>query len=167
LSSALAADFNASDYREIKGGVFDEEQSAKHPVSVWQVESLTRISSDLRPFDLVVIDEPDALFAHVYQPAASAKAKTGISKARTLISKAGNIYVSDNGLTDGLISAFQLIQTGKPFKILQNNYKSWKGVTANISTGRMSHDITRVKLFEFLDEQERLRQEGAEWQQPR
>jgi hypothetical protein len=153
LTTALVADFNASDYREIKGGIFDEEQAAKHPVSVWQVESLQRISSDLKPFDLVVVDKPDALFAHVYQPNASLKARVGIS----------SIYVSDNGLSDGLISAFRIIRPGKASKVLQNTFKSWEGVTVGVSTGLVSHDIVRMKLFEFLDEQEKLRQDGAKW----
>ena len=34
LSTSLAADFGAADYREIKGGEFDEAQALKHPVTV-------------------------------------------------------------------------------------------------------------------------------------
>ena len=72
LSTDLAASFGAVDYRSIKGE-FDDAAIARAPVSVFQVESLKRIPSDVKPFDLVVVDEPAALFGHVYQPGATAR----------------------------------------------------------------------------------------------
>ena len=46
LSANLAASFGAADYRTIRGE-FDDAAIARSPVSVWQLESLKRIPSDV------------------------------------------------------------------------------------------------------------------------
>ena len=60
LSTALVQGFGATDYRDIRGE-FTDALVRRYPVSVWQVESLKRIPSDVKPFDLVIVDEPAAL----------------------------------------------------------------------------------------------------------
>jgi len=152
LSTALAAEFNAVDYRTIKGD-FTDSAISNAPVSIWQVESLKRIPSDITPFDLVVVDEPAALIAHIFQPGASRAARVGLSMARSFIKHAGRLFVSDNDLTTAHVEAFQTIRQGRGAKVLVNEYKSWGGMEANIWKGGSAPIEVRRRLFQFLDAQ--------------
>jgi len=162
LSTALVNTFGATDYREIKG-TFDNAAILEHPVSVWQVESLKRIPSDVDPFDLIVVDEPAALLAHVYQPNANRAARSGITRARVLLQRAVRIYVSDNDLSSAHVAAFKTIRQGKVGKTLVNNHKSWEGTSAEVVHGKTSPIEVRRKLFQFLDSQKSARDLGNPW----
>lgn len=162
LSTALVASFGATDYRNIKG-TFDDVAIQKHPISVWQVESLKRIPSDVPPFDLVVIDEPAAMISHVYQPNASHAARVGITKARGFIERAVRIYVSDNDLSTEVVDAFKHIRTNKECKVLVNKYKSWEDTSAELIYGNKAPTTVRKRLFQFLEEQKTSRDAGQPW----
>jgi hypothetical protein len=160
LSTGIATDLGLTDYRQITG-IYDDAAIRLHPRTVFQLESLKRIPSDVKPFDLVIVDEPAALFAHTY--AGSHSARLGLTSATGLIKRAGRLYVSDNDLSTEMIRAFRQLRKGMPSRVLVNGFKSWEGTTVDILTGLPSAIETRRRLFKFADDQRTQRDAGAEW----
>lgn len=161
LSSGIAADLGLTDYRTIKGP-YDDAAIRASPRAVFQVESLKRIPSDVKPFDLVIVDEPCALFAHVYQGASHA-ARLGLTTATGHIRRAARLYVSDNDLSTEMVRAFRQVRKGMPSRVLVNKYKSWEGTAVDILTGKPSVAETRRRLFAFADGEAVKREAGANW----
>lgn len=162
LSTALSEQFGAKDYRQIKGD-FTDDAISRSPISIWQIDSLKRIPSDVKPFDMILVDEPAALLSHVNQPRAGHLGRIGITRARVLLQKASRIYVSDNDLSTAHVEAFKTIRQGKRSYTLVNTFESWKGVPVEVITGPHGQKTLWFKLFEFLDEQEKHRKEGRPW----
>lgn len=163
LSSAIAASFSdALDYRTLKGE-YNNEAAKQYPILVCQIESLKRISDDLRGFDLMVLDEIQADLSHVYQPGASKDTRNGLTIMGRLVSKAVEIYVCDAGLTDTHIKMLKLLRPGKRAQVLVNNFKTWHGTTVDILDGTASSELVQKRMYDFIAEQHEAKQSDQLW----
>jgi hypothetical protein len=161
LSAQLAADFGASLYTNIKG-MLDPK---RHPVSVWQLESLKRVDASTI-FDLIVVDEVTALAEHSYGLEFNKSARASMSTLRHLVKAAGRVLVTDNDLTGYQVDAFRKLRAGKPARVIRNDHQPWKGVPVEIVRGRKgakAHEHVVARIFARCDEQWALRQNGQDW----
>lgn len=172
LSKSLeGVGIDARDYRTIKG-TFDDEASDSIRASVWQLESLSRINTDIRPFDIIVVDEIAALASHAFQineqKQFNYRAIKGLTTLRCLLRRAKAVICADNDLTDAHVKSFQQCRSAEQNSraiVVNNTYKSWVGTTADAIIGLIAGwDETSRRLMAKLDEENEKRLAGLPWE---
>ncbi len=175
LTAQMVNDLKAVSYTRISGML----DANKVKLSVWQLESLKRISSDT-VFDIILVDELTALAEHAYGSSSlNPSGRASMSTLKTLLSIADRIIVSDNDLTSKQVAAAQSVRIGRPARIIRNEYQPWKGVPCTIYTGRVWRKVTikgedavqlvtpidavAEKMFEWADAQAELKKDGQPW----
>ena len=158
LSVQLSADMLAVHYNKIKG-ILDTKMT---PVSVWQLDSLARISCD-EVFDLIYIDELTALTSHAYHGSNNPKARAGISSMCQLAKSCKRLIVSDNDLTTVQVQSFLDLRIDKKYTVYRNDFQPWAGIPANITSGLKSHSELEAQLWNRLNEQFALKAANQKW----
>jgi hypothetical protein len=158
LSVQLAQDMLAVHYNKIKG-ILDTKMT---PVSVWQLDSLARISCD-EVFDLIYIDELTALTSHAYHGGNNPKARAGISSMSQLAKTCKRLIVSDNDLTTIQVQSFLDLRKDKLYTVYRNDFQPWAGIPANITSGLKSHAELEAQLWNRLNEQFALKTANEKW----
>ena len=164
LSAQLLADLRevcpgVTTYSDIKGQL----STKTHRVSIWQIDSFSRIPCDLPPFDLVLIDEPAQLLDHIFRTSASNDDKN-LTKLKTLMRRAHRLIVTDNDLTDAHVTAFLSIRPAdKPHRVVRNVFQPWAGVPVDILTGPLARNSVVAKACEFIAAQLAEKAAGREW----
>lgn len=159
LTAQICKDTGAISYTEIKGYL----DPKANPLTVWQVDSLTRVDlSKLTRLDLLIIDESMMLASHVFggaQPAARPVAGTEI--LRQLVQKTRRLLVCDNDLSASQVQMFQTQRpAGTKSAVLRNMIQPWKGRTAKVHRSSASAETL---LLREAEEQEELRSQGKKW----
>ena len=169
FSAKLCREFGFFSYKKIKkDNKFDPMNNPEHRQVVCQFESLhkvTRIIGDKFKFGLVIIDEPCALFSHMFSrfcPIGS-----NISMPAVTFGKAGvdyyalfesvlspknsqKIVVMDNDISDFVIDAFRSVRSEKEFQLYINENKRYSHVSAFIDdTPEGDCRVTR-KFLDFV-----------------
>lgn len=158
LSTQFCADLGAASYRDIQG-VLDV---SRYPVSVWQVDSLKRVPSDIT-FDLIVIDEVTQLLLHCYQDNAAASDQSRMSQLRTLVAGASRVITSCNDLTSEQVLAFTKLRPQQPYRVVSNTFSQWTGTTFRIREGKAEAAAMKVELLARLDTQYAAKEAGTDW----
>jgi hypothetical protein len=158
LSGQLANDMQAVMYNKIKGTL----DTKVNPTSVWQIESLGRVDCS-EVFDLIFIDELSSIASHAYTGNGKEKAIAGMSSITTLAKIAKRVIVSDNDLTSKQVESIKKARIGIKSETYKNDYSPWKDTTADIHTGAKSHKEIEVKLWERLNKEYALMNEGNLW----
>lgn len=156
LSTQMVNDFGAVSYTKIKG-MLDVNYA---PVSVWQLESLSRVDTDQK-FDLILLDELTALANHAYHQSGS-RARAGFSSLRQLVKNASRVIVSDNDLTSEQVLAVKTIRT-VPALVIRNEYQPWTNTTASFYCNYQGIATIENKMWNRLGTQHKNRKDGKEW----
>ena len=159
LSAQICKDTGAISYSEIKGR-FDPRAN---PLTVWQVDSLTRVSPVQLPrLDLLIIDESMMLASHVFGTAhPSSRAISGVATLRMLVKKTRQLLVCDNDLSARQVQVFQAQRpAGTNSRVLRNAYQPWKGNSADLYRSSLS---VETRLWETVVEQNRRRLADKAW----
>ena len=148
-------------YSELKGPI--------HPmpgVLIIQVDSVKRIVTTEKPYDLLIEDELNGIVAHCCQLDPIRRQSSHIKDLTTLSMLARatrRIIISDNDLTTAQVRAIQALRPGKPSRVYRNAWQPWKGRPADIDCGTYAHARLKIKLDARLDAQNTLRDAGAVW----
>ena len=158
LSTQICADIGATSYRDIKGML----DTSRYPVSVWQVDSLKRVSSDT-VFDLIVMDETTQMILHCFQDNAASSDQAKMSSLRTLLASARRVVTSCNDLTSEQVAALTQIRPQHPYRVVVNTHSQWTDTTFQIREGKAEAETVKKELFARLDAQYAAKGEGTEW----
>jgi hypothetical protein len=157
-----------TDYRKIAGQL-DPKNHTKHRHVVFQVESLKRIPKECPAPDLLIIDEPEAMFQHMFGsdgPLSADKAASA-SSLRSLVQRAGRVILLDNDLTEAHVAAFESLRAGRPgyegFDVIINEAKPWAGMDFEIFRGDLSHYAVRLAALSFIRRENVKRDAGEPW----
>ena len=167
LSSQLIADLRKVDprfayYKDIAGQL----DLSKNPLSVWQVDSFDRIPDNLPAFDLVVIDEPAQLNAHIHT-AGNGKSKSRFCTAVLAhVARAARVILTDNDLTSALVAAFASIRRGAgaaTAQVVRSVFQPWAGTPVRLITGHYAKHAGISAVFTYADHQREERAAGRPW----
>lgn len=167
LGSQLIADLRKVDprfayYKDIAGQL----DLSKNPLSVWQIDSFDRIPDNLPAFDLIVIDEPAQLNAHIHTSG------NGNTKARFCtavlahVARAARVILTDNDLTSALVAAFASIRRGAgaaTAQVVRSVFQPWAGTPVRLITGYYAKHAGTTALFAYTDRQREERAAGRPW----
>ena len=160
LSAQLCNDFGATSYdsKELKGKQLDV---SIHPMTVFQIESLKRIDSNI-VFDLIILDEISQLIAHLNQrDGHKAEFKVSLlTKVNSLLKRAKTIMVMDNDLTERHIQAFEAVRHGRPKRVIVNDQHAFASVPVTILVEEDAWGRLHQQAMEFIDQQYQLKMQG-------
>lgn len=171
FSAKLCKDFGFISYKDIdKMKKFDPVNNRKHRQVVCQFESLhkvMRVTNLKFKFSLVIIDEPCALFTHMFNRFGAIGSsdvrnsvtvgKQGVDYFALLESalspaNARKIVVMDNDLSDMVIDVFRSIRREKAFEVYINTNKRYSHVQATIDSTDESDCRVARKIEDFVEE---------------
>ena len=146
LTSVLLASFprlatKIFHYSQIIGDTFD---TSLHQISVWQVESCTRLPAHCK-FNVVVMDEIQQILSHSHAHLVtgqdhkfSHRVESGFAKVMTYASSCDHLLASDNDLTSAIINSFTELRPAQPYHVVQNRASPWErlGTTVHLRVGR-------------------------------
>ena len=128
-------------YSDIPGDTFDLKI---HQISVWQVESCTRLPLHCK-FNVVVLDEIQQIMSHSHAHLVTGKehkfshrVESGFAKVINCARICDHILGSDNDLTSAIANSFTALRPAKPYLVVENRASPWKrmNTTVHLQVGR-------------------------------
>jgi hypothetical protein len=160
--------YRPTDYRKISGNL-DPKNNPKHRHVVFQAESLKRIPKECPSPTLIIVDEPEALFQHMYgnDGPLSADKAASVSSLRNLIERADRVILLDNDLTEAHVAAFEALRARRPgytgFDVIINEAKPWAGMDFKVTKGDDAPENVRLAALSFIHREKLKREAGEPW----
>jgi hypothetical protein len=162
LNDLLDVGVDVVSYKDLKGQL----DVTKHPISVFQIDSIKRVAVDLPPFDLIIIDELSQLNAHVYQVDTKTGQHPKVADMTTLkhhLRKARRLIVTDNDLTQAQVDALVALRPRAPRRVVRNQCQPWEGMPVKVFTGAYARERVAIRLRERVREMSEKRKRGQPW----